>query len=109
MPLPRVGRACRGLLVGRGLWPRSPPVRDSFSEASVHASQPLGPTFRFRRRGDFAILQTASVRHSPSRGGKLRGSGALAASFGANDIAFGTDPDRQRPPYRDVRFHPGAT
>ena len=29
---------------------------------------------------DFGILKTASGRHSPSRGGKLRGSGALAAS-----------------------------
>ena len=45
--------------------------------------------------GDFGILQTASGRHSPSRGDKLRGSGALAASFGANDIAFGTDPECQ--------------
>ena len=59
--------------------------------------------FRFRRRGDYAILQIASVRHLPSRGGKLRGSGALAASFGANDIAFGTDPERQRPLNRDIR------
>ena len=28
---------------------------------------------------------------------------------GANDIAFGTDPERQRPSNRDIHFHPGAT
>ena len=47
---------------------------------------------RYLGGGGFAILQTAS--------GKRRSRRLL---LGANDIAFGTDPERQRPLNRDIR------
>ena len=107
--------------VGRGVPPSRP--RPLTGKAAFQAARPRRapienwqhwdwhtlPHSLYPNGWDFGILKTASGRHSPSRGGKLRGSGALAASFGANDIAFGTDPERQRPPNRDILFHPGAT
>ena len=53
------------------------------------------PHFLYPDGGDFGIIQHALVRHLLIQGDKLRASGAFAALSGANDIAFGTDSERQ--------------